>query len=272
MRAPPRQLLVLHPELSSVDRVAARCPVALHRVADWEALHEAVAAAPPGVMVLVDPYHGALDGGLAPQLEQLLRAFPSATVLALVCGMPGGYGDLRKLSRWGVAELVSLADENTPLALRRRVGAVQSRSVRLILNELAARQPLPARARQILAAAVEVVAAGGLSRDLARAMSVQRNTLLRWCTRSRLPAPRRLLLWIRALHAASLLDDPGHSVESVARACGYSGADALRRGLRAVVPSTPGELRARGALRSVAAAFEKELQVVQRSAPDPVLP
>jgi hypothetical protein len=40
------------------------------------------------------------------------------------------------------------------------------------------------------------------------------------------------------LFASALLDDPGHSVASVGKACGYSGDQALRRALRAVMPRT----------------------------------
>jgi AraC-like DNA-binding protein len=259
MRAPRRILLVLHPAVHAVERLPARQGWLVRRFACWATLRGALADAPPATIALVDPYHDSGDR-LAPELHELLRHFPSATVVAAVDEPAAGPADLRTLSIWGVADVLPLAEEHTANALHQRFARVRVREVCLQLEELSAGLSLPVRARQILRAAAEVTAVGGLSRDLARSMAVQRNTLTRWCARAGLPAPRRLMLWIRALHAAALLDDPGRTVESAARACGYSGADALRRGLRLVVHWTPSELRTRGALRTLAAEFGQELR------------
>lgn len=108
-------------------------------------------------------------------------------------------------------------------------------------------------------AAVETVMIGGHPKDLAKSLRFSPSTLLRWCQRSQLPSPRRLLLWLRILFAAALLDDPGHTVFSVGLACGYSGDQALRRAIRSVVPYTPSRLRELGAFETVSRAFFREL-------------
>jgi transcriptional regulator GlxA family with amidase domain len=65
---------------------------------------------------------------------------------------------------------------------------------------------------------------------------------------------------MRVLFASALLDDPGHTVFSVGMACGYSGDQALRRAIGAVLPgTTPSDLREAGAFDTVSTAFFKEL-------------
>lgn len=113
---------------------------------------------------------------------------------------------------------------------------------------------------------MEVVATGGHARDLARALYLSRITLLRWCRRSGLPVPRRLLVWMRVLLAAELLDNPGQSVLAVALACGYSSDRTLRRALYVAVGAGPTELRERGAFRTVSAAFLDALRGSRNSA------
>ena len=61
------------------------------------------------------------------------------------------------------------------------------------------------------------------------------------------------------LFASAFVDDPGHTVFSVGLACGYSGDQALRRAIRAVVPYTPSQLRELGAFETVSHAFFSEL-------------
>ena len=64
---------------------------------------------------------------------------------------------------------------------------------------------------------------------------------------------------MRVLLAASLLDDPGHTVFSVAKACGYSSDQALRRAIKRVVDATPGDLREMGAYETVSRGFFEDL-------------
>ena len=55
-----------------------------------------------------------------------------------------------------------------------------------------------------VAEAREVAARVGQGRDLAESLHLSDRALLRWCERSHLPPPRRLLAWIRVLFAAEL--------------------------------------------------------------------
>jgi AraC-like DNA-binding protein len=111
--------------------------------------------------------------------------------------------------------------------------------------------------------AAEVVSLGGRGRDLARALHLSERTVLRWSERAVLPPPRRLMAWMRILLAASLLDDPGRTVLSVAYACGYSSDSSLRRAMQDFLGTIPTTLRREGAFSRASARFLEELAEVK---------
>jgi AraC-like DNA-binding protein len=261
MKTSPRPLLVLHPDRVLHERLMriAQRRFILDLVEDWDELHARVSEAPPAAVVLVDPYYGQTNGGgPSPHLYNILKSFPSSTVIAAMDTPPEQHRDIWLLGDWGVAEIFQTDEDKSQEALRRRVMTARGQPLRRLL----AHDPgfaLTGRARALLDAAVETVMNGGHPKDLARTLAFSPSTLLRWCHRSQLPNPRRLLLWMRILFASALLDDPGHTVFSVGVACGYSGDQALRRAIRSVVPYTPTELRELGAFETVSQAFWAEL-------------
>lgn len=259
-----RPLLLLHPDESFRERLRRAVPEtqALWLLSDWGEVRGAVREAPPGTVSVVDPYHGGREG-LSLGLRDLLREFPSATVLA-ACRFDGSqYADVRTLGEWGIAELICIGKEDSRAALGRRVRVMQGRSVERVL-----RAALPrgtnARVRTLVAAAAEVASVGGHAPELADSLELTERTLLRWCARAQLPPPRRLLAWLRVLLACDFLDDPGHSLSSVSRACGYAADMPLRRAIRNLTGEEPAELRGRGALDTAAEAFTRELQELRR--------
>jgi len=267
IRVIPRVLL-LHPDQAFRERVRRACAgrYELCEVGDWQSLRNHLRSAPPSTIVLVDPRAGA-DGRapLAVELRVLLREFPSATVLAGCAIRPGCLEDVRTLGEWGVSRIVCVDEEDTPLAVARTLLAAQGRPLRSLLHE-----SLPAsmsgRGRAIVMSAADVVAAGGLGRDLARSLHVAPRTLQRWCRRAGIPVPRELLAWMRLLLAAELLDDPGRSVLGVALACGYSSDAALRNAFRAYLSLSPAQLKREGAFRLVSARFLEALGDAQEGA------
>lgn len=227
---------------------------------DWESLLEGMSAAPPAAVALVDPYMQRSNGkGPSRKLRALLEAYPSATVIAALETAPSTYRDIWTLGEWGVAEIIQMEEEGGEQTLRRRLRRARGQPLRTLLSaELPV--PLTGRARSIMEAAVDTVMTGGHPRDLARSLALSPSTLLRWCDRAQLPTPRRLLLWLRTIFAGALLDDPGHTVQSVGMACGYSGDQALRRALKSVVPYTPTQLREMGAYETLSRHFIDELR------------
>lgn len=256
-----RPLLVLHndPVLRERVRKIARGAYVVDWLENWQNLAESMCKSRPHTLVLVDPYHGrgwqpGSAPGIAPELHGFLRDFPSATVIAALELRPGCFQDVLTLGEKGVTGVINLAEEKTTEAIERRLSDARGRRLRALLQE-GVPVPLSGRGRAVLDAAVEIASVGKGVRDLAAALGLSKPTLLRWCADARLPTPRRLLIWMRALSAAELLDDPGRSVLHVAWSCGYSSDRALRRALRSTIGIAPSQLRRGGAFEVVAGAF-----------------
>lgn len=261
-----RPLLVMHSDPALRERVRQACGTDYHyqSVPDWETLHDAVRDSPPAALVVVDPYEGgqgAKRNGkstLSPALRALLAEYPSTAVLAALQVRPDRFDDLRTLGKWGVVQVIALDHDDTTFAISQRLRAARGRPLRALLEEVLPPET-SGRARAILEAATDVVTVGEHGRDLAGSLHLSRRTLLRWCQRAGLPAPRRLLAWIRILLACELLDDPGRTVLSVAHTCGYSSDSGLRRITQKFLDASPTELRERGAFKHAANAFVQVL-------------
>ena len=269
MRALRRRLLALYPDGRFLDRLsrAVRGHFELALVGSWETLQSTYREAPPGTVLLVDPYLES-GRGISPSLGALLRQHPSALVVAVLSLRQGRFRDPWALSQQGVAEILVLEEEGTEDAIRARLQGLRTRPVRDLLADLPT--PLPGRAQAVLQAAVDTVASGGAVPDLARALSLSPRSLYNWSVRSGLPPPLELLRWIRVLFAAALLDDPGQSVASASKACGYADGRGLQRLIRDLLGHTPTELRERGAFQIAQAGFRVELAADRRRrAPHP---
>jgi AraC-like DNA-binding protein len=230
---------------------------------DWESLRAAITDAPPAALLVVDPYAGANgDAVLSPQLRALLWEFPSATVLAAMELRTGRSHDVRTLGEWGVTDIISIGEEDTHEAISRRLRGAQGRPLQNLLQRCLP-SSMSGRARTLLMTAAEVVSMGGRGRDLARSLHLSERTVLRWSERSGLPPPRRLMAWMRILLAASLLDDPGRTVLSVAFACGYSSDSSLRRAMQDFLGTIPTTLRREGAFSRASRLFLEELTDVR---------
>jgi AraC-like DNA-binding protein len=260
MREVVRPLYLLHESAGLAERLREAEPgvFRLAQVRGWAELARELARAPGTAVSIVDPYDPARPGELAGELPSLLERFPTATVIAALPVGPGNADELRTLFAWGVADVIALGREDTPAALGRRVRAVQARTIHRLLKRALPRG-VPSRARILLTTAAETVACGGQAPELAAALGVTERTVPRWCRRADLPAPRRLLAWLRLLLAAELLDDPGRPVSSIAEACGYASEVSLKAALRQFMGAPPSELRRRGAFDTAARAFAQEL-------------
>lgn len=232
--------------------------------ASWSRMREAVAASPPAAILVVDPYDGLTGRAreLCGDLRSLMLEFPSATVLAAMDADPSRSRHLRTLGEWGVADVICLEEDDTQEALYRRLRAVEGRTLQNLLQKTL--PPLiSGRARMLVMTSAEVVAVGGKARDLARRLHLSERTVLRWSARAGLPAPRRMMAWMRILLASALLDDPGRSVLSVAHACGYSSDSSLRRATQDFLQAGPTALRREGAFARASAVFLSELAITR---------
>jgi AraC-like DNA-binding protein len=261
MPAAPRPVYVLHQNASLREKIRSLAGKAysVRVFSTWPALRGAMADAVPATLLVIDPYEpGPRDVQLSPELRALLWEFPSATVLAALPIIPGRSRDIRTLGEWGVTDLIALDEDDTPQSIARRLRAAQGRPLQLLLE-----RSLPTntsgRARTLMMNAAEVVATGGRAKELARTLHLSERTVLRWADRAGLPPPRRLMAWMRILLAASLLDDPGRTVLSVAYACGYASDSSLRRAMQDFIGTIPTTLRREGAFARASKLFHREL-------------
>jgi AraC-like DNA-binding protein len=263
-------VLLLHSDRAFRERVRRACVgrFGFRLLTSWPALRDAVEGMPSAALVIVDPFEPGPSFTLARELRSLLRDFPSVTVLAACQLRSGALEAVRSLGEWGVTRMISLGEDDTPLALARVLQSAQGRPLRSLLHR-SLPTSLGARARAIVMAAAEVVSAGEIGRDLARALCITPRTLQRWCRRSGLPAPRQLLAWMRLLLAAELLDDAGRSVLGAALACGYSSDAALRTTFRAYLGVSPTALREQGAFQTVSRRFVEALASSHAPPPPP---
>jgi AraC-like DNA-binding protein len=259
----PIYLLHSNPALRDGLRAAPANATSIVPMADWRALRDALRRAPLGAVAVVDPVGP--RGGLVEEVRDLLRVLPSAAVVAALAVGPNDGSTIRTLLAWGVADIMDLVREDTPVAMLRRLELVRGRAADRLLQR-ALPGSVPSRARVLLTTAAHVVVAGGHGPEFARALGVDERTVPRWCARADLPTPRRLLAWLRLLIAADLLDDPGRTLESAARAAGYTAAVSLKSATKNLMGVQPRELRARGAFELVAGAFARELFEMREAA------
>jgi AraC-like DNA-binding protein len=274
MAATRRLLLIMHPNGAFAERVQAigaktfRC----RTVASWADLRTQATDAPPSTLLVLDPYRQNARGvwKLTPELRGFLWEFPSITVVAAIEVRSGCSHDLRTLGEWGVADVISIYEDDTSEGMLRRLWLAQGRPLQ---NLLAKSLPptVSGRSRTLLMTAAEVVSMGGKGRDLARALHLSQRTVLRWAERAGLPPPRRILAWMRILMAASLLDDPGRTVFSVACACGYASDSSLRRAMQDFLGTIPTRLRRNGAFEHATGAFLRELAEYKELGPESIV-
>jgi AraC-like DNA-binding protein len=278
MKRVSRPLLVMHPEPGFRDRVRQACgnDYQFQALADWDELLDAVRDSPPAALLVVYPYETPAGGfgygvngrgrntALSPALRGLLAQYPSTAVLVAMEVTPDRFDDLRTLGKWGVVQVISLDHDDTPYAISQRLRSARGRPLRALLEQVLPPET-PGRARAIVEAATDVVTVGQHGSDLARSLHLSRRTLLRWCQRAGLPAPRRLLAWMRVLLACELLDDPGRTVLSVAHTCGYSSDSGLRRITQKFLDASPSDLREKGAFAAASDAFVEVLNETRKT-------
>ena len=248
--------------LNGLDELGV--PYVVEAPVGWGDLDDAVRSAPPSAVVLLDPYAGRHAGEAFPRLHDLLRRFPSLTVVAAAELRAETVGDVATLLEWGVSEVIDTGPECTPRGIHARLRQAHARPLkRRVEQSLSAY--VSAEARNLLMGAAEVAVEGGGAPDLARALAVAPRTLTERCARVDLPPPRQLQAWMRILLACMLLDDPGRTVYAAAWACGYSTDRSLRRAVAAFVGADSTTLRRGGAFEQAARAFNEVLRELREA-------
>jgi AraC-like DNA-binding protein len=261
MKIRTRPVILMHSERRLHRRVslAASAPYTFRTASSWAALQEVIRDSPPSALAVVDPFAtGSWPGSGGDPLEGLVADFPSLPVLVALPLNEANPALLRRLGDLGLAGVIVVGHDDTPTALRAHFDAAHAAPLK---RRLAAVLPpgLSVQAHALLAACAELAADAGLARDVAARFGASRRTLVRMAERAALPAPRRLMVWMRVLLAASLLDECSRSGAEVARGCGFASDSGLRRVVGKYTGMSPKELRRRGAFRTAANRFVADL-------------
>jgi AraC-like DNA-binding protein len=197
----------------------------------------------PVELAVVDPFLSGEPRSL--EIERLLTLFPSLPVLLYTTFTPALAPALLALGRQGVREVVFCRLDDHPDGLRAALEREQARACsQRLLDQIAdAFAPLRSEIRWVLEAALRAPEDVQTVEQLATSAGVGRRTCERWFLRAGMPSPRHFLAAARILYAHRLLQDPGFTVEDVARRLGYSQVRTLQQHARLYLGLTAGEMR-----------------------------
>jgi AraC-like DNA-binding protein len=179
------------------------------------------------------------------EIERLRLLFPSLPVMLYTTFTPALAPVLLTLGRQGVREVVFSRIDDHPEGLRGVLEREQARACsQQLLDQIAtAFTPLRAEIRWVLEAALRAPEEVQTVEQLAASAGVGRRTCERWFMRAGMPSPRHFLAAARVLYAHRLLQDPGFTVEDVAKRLGYSQVRTLQQHARLYLGLTAGEMR-----------------------------
>lgn len=187
-------------------------------------------------------------------LRRLREGFPKHPVIAWCDVRAIESHDLLEIARAGVQDLIRHdLDELRHVFARIVASATQRAASYRILEELA--DLVPPRLYPLLSYVLEH-SNEHLDRDgVAAVFGLSRRTLQNRLTDAQLPPLRPFLTWCRLLVAAALLEEPGHTLDSVAAQLDFHDGPNLGTALRRYTGTNITGLRARGAFREAIQAF-----------------
>src|SRR5881394_3745743 len=220
--------------------VARRFAVA--RAATWDEALETIRGRLVEIAV-VDPTLGGAASGQ--EIERLHVLFPSLRLILYTAMTPQLAPILLALGQCGIRQVVLRGVDDHPERLGDLVAAeaMHAASHRLLDQLTAALAPLPRELRWVLEDALRSSGAVQTIQQVAARARVDRGTCARWFTRAGLPSPRHILAAARVLYAHRLLQDPGFTIEDVAKRLGYAQVKTLQQHARTYLGLTAGEMR-----------------------------
>ena len=197
----------------------------------------------PVEIALVDPILG--GGASGQEIERLHLLFPSLRLILYTTILPSLAPVLLALGQCGIRQVVVRGVDDHPERLADLVAseAMHAASHRLLDQLTTALAPLPPELRWVLEDALRSPGAVQTIQQVAARARVDRGTCARWFARAGLPSPRHILAAARVLYAHRLLQDPGFTIEDVAKRLGYAQAKTLQQHARTYLGLTAGEMR-----------------------------
>jgi AraC-like DNA-binding protein len=238
-------------------RRAAPARFTLAHAATWDAALTTIRGRPVE-LAFVDPL---LTGpARAQEIEQLRLLFPSLPLILYTALTPRTAAVLLALGQRGIRHAVFSRYDDHPNRLRQVLVAEEARSnSQQLLDQFAwGLAPLPSELRWVLEEVLRSPEDVQSVQQVAGRARVDRRTFERWFTRVGLPSPRHFLAAARVLYAHRLLQDPGFTIDDVARRLGYAQTKTLQQHARTYLGLTAGGMR-------LTLAPEEALQRVVRS-------
>lgn len=187
-------------------------------------------------------------------LRRVHDAFPQHPLVAWCNLKTISTHELLDVARTGVQEIVRQDLDELRYAFTRIMALATQRAVSVGIAA-ALHDVTPVRLRDVLLYALER-ANERLDRDaFAAVFGVSRRTMHARLVDAGLPPTREFLTWCRIFVACALLDQPGHTLESVAGQLDFSDGHVLRTTLRRYTGAGINRLRNNGVLESALHAF-----------------
>jgi AraC-like DNA-binding protein len=217
-------------------------PFSLARASTWDDALETIRGRPVEIAV-VDPM---LGGARGQEVARLRLLYPSLPLILYTPMMtPELAPVLLQMGKCGISEVVLGGTEDHPDRLRDLLSAeaMHAASRRLLEQLTAALAPLPTELRWVLEDALSSPGEVQTIQQIAARARVDRGTCARWFARAGLPSAREILAAARVLYAHRLLQDPGFTIEDVAKRLGYAQAKTLQQHARKYLGLTAGEMK-----------------------------
>jgi AraC-like DNA-binding protein len=206
------------------------------------------------VRAVVLEAHDAAGRPTAGLARQITRLFPATPVIGYCSLRAEGSQDILALASAGVHELIfKEMDEHAALLRNLLRSAEQASAAHVVLNHLG--EGLPARIRPLVEYCLTNPEEAHSVDQVARALGINRKTLLNRCSALGFPPPGAVIAWSLLLLTTALLAAPGVTVERVAVQLNYPSATALRNMLKRHTGLRPTDLRRAGALAELCTRF-----------------
>jgi AraC-like DNA-binding protein len=234
---------VLEPaERFEVDRVGAGLCRAVHRDSVADVLHDLRVRRVSAVVLSASR---CLAHEL-PRTSRIVREFPGVPTLLLV-GRHGGATpeELLAIGNCGVQHVVDVRTPGGWTRLREALaaGAVRDTDERALHQVMEDLTGAHNDTRRFIAALFAGYAAPRTIKVLASSLGVLPSTMVSRFYRSKLPAPKRYLVYAGLVRAARLLENPGLSIADVSNHLDHSSPQSFARHVRTYLGLSAGEFR-----------------------------
>ena len=202
-----------------------------------------------GPSIVVDP--GPLDEG---HLRRVHEDFPQHPLIAWCDLNRMKSHEVLEVAKSGAQDIVRRDLDELRHAFTRILASAAQRAVSVqIASEL--QDLVPRSLMPVLEFALERANQHLARNAVAAVFGVSRRTLHGRLIENRLPPTREFLTWCRLMVASALLDQPGHTLDSVAGQLDYGDGGVLGKSLRRYTGSGINKLRDGGVLDATMAAF-----------------